>query len=139
MTNTGPFPSELIIRAQKPAELRWVAGNTQLYEVHEQPFVYQSLKYGRVEVPVGTLTDFASIPGLVHGLIDSDDKRIALPSVVHDYLYAIEGALPDGRTFTREQADDMLREGMLACGAGAVIANVVFAAVRVTGWASWGK
>lgn len=102
-------------------------------------FVYWSAKYGQIVVPTGLITDFASIPKILWNIIDPDDPRICFPSVVHDYLYSRKGDLGLGSrmTFNRQQADEVLQEGMQVCGAGKALALSVYYAVRIGGSSHW--
>jgi len=58
--------------------------------------------YG-ITVPIGFVTDFASIPVLLRSLINPVGK-IRPAALVHDYLYSILGKLKD-RTLTRKDCD----------------------------------
>ena len=109
----------------------------QLYEVAGD-FSYQSEKLGRIiTVPAGLVTDFASIPRPVWNVIDPEDPRIGWASVIHDYLYSHQGTLPDGFTYTREQADAVLREAMEVCGCESILRNIVYDAVELGGASHW--
>lgn len=132
------FEGDLVLRAFKPSELRWVDGSTQLYRL-EKPFAFVSPKYGRIEAAAGTVTDFASIPGFAHWFMDSDHRAILFGSVIHDYLYAIAGEIGDGRKFTRQEADEILREAMQVCGASKLQTAIVYRALRLGGAGSWGN
>ena len=132
------FTSQLFLRSLSVAEIMAGGGHVQLYEV-TQDFSYVSDKLGRtVTVPAKLVTDFASIPRVAWDLLDPEDPIIAWPSVVHDYLYTCQGTLPDGFTYTREQADSVLREAMEVCGAGFFIREAVYEAVEKFGDAHWG-
>lgn len=128
------FDSALDIRAYRPETL--APGERQLY-ILRSPLVYQSAILGEITVPIGTVTDFASIPRAALWYVDDDDPCILYPSVIHDELYTLGGRLADGRIYTRAQADAVLREGMLACGARADQATLVFGAVRMFGGSHW--
>ena len=98
--------------------------------------VYESQKFGRLVAPAGLVTDFASIPRIAFTWLDPEAPVIRLPSVIHDYLYSVSGRV--GRiAFTREMADEILRESMLACGARFTQAAVVHRAVRLFGGSHW--
>ena len=132
------FTSQLFLRSYSAAEITAKGGETQLYAV-TRAFRYVSDRLGRtITVPRGFETDFASIPRAAWEFLDPEDPIIAWPSVIHDYLYSCQGTLPDGFTYNRESADAVLREAMEVCGAGSVIRNTVYQAVRVGGEAHWG-
>jgi len=131
------FTTQLFLRSFSPDEIKAAGGERQLYEV-TQDFSYESEKFGRtITVPAGLVTDFASIPRAAWELLDPEDPVIAWPSVVHDYLYGCGGRLPDGTVYDRERADAVLREAMEACGAGSVIRESVYKAVRAFGGTHW--
>jgi hypothetical protein len=131
------FTSKLFLRSLSVQEIITAGRHVQLYEV-AQDFSYVSDKLGRtITVPAGLITDFASIPRVAWDLLDPEDPIIAWPSVVHDYLYTCNGTLPDGSTYTREQADAVLREAMEVCGAGLFIRESVYEAVEEFGGSHW--
>jgi hypothetical protein len=140
------FTSQLFLRSFSVGELAAAGSEVQLYEV-TQDFSYESDKLGRTVTvpgrsannPTGLVTDFASIPRIAWTLIDPEDPIIAWPSVIHDYLYSRQGTLPDGFTYTRESADAVLREAMEASGAGALIREAVYLAVRIFGGSHWSR
>jgi hypothetical protein len=132
------FTGKLFLRSYSAAEIKAKGGAKQLYAV-TRPFPYVSDKLGRtITVPRGFETDFASIPRAAWEFLDPEDPIIAWPSVVHDYLYACQGKLPDGFTYNRESADAVLREAMEFCGAPSMIRESVYQAVRAFGDSHWG-
>jgi hypothetical protein len=132
------FTSQLFLRSFSAAEVKAAGSKVQLYEI-TQPFSYVSDKLGvTITVPAGLVTDFASIPRAAWEFLDPEDPIIAWPSVIHDYLYTCKGTLPDGTKYTRTQADAVLREGMEACGAGSLIRQSVYQAVKAFGGSHWG-
>ena len=132
------FIGDLIIRALRVDELRQQDNpDKQLYQLVSE-LGYQSDKMGiTITVPAGMLTDFASIPRPVWDFLDPEDPEILYPSVVHDYLYTLKGTFPDGSTFTREQADSVLREAMELQGASSLVRETVYQAVRAAGGQFW--
>ena len=122
------FPSHLVIRALSPEEC---PSGRQLYKL-EQDFAYNSEAFGTITVPAGLVTDFASVPRLVWSYLSPEDPCILYGSIVHDFLYQRGGRLPL-RAFTRAEADALLREAMLDCGARPTQAAVVHAALRLFG------
>ena len=94
------------------------------------PLVYYSDILGRrLDVPAGFVTDFASVPRLpvVYLAAGGRGDRAA---VIHDWLYST-------RMVDRATADAVLREALLACGYGPVLANLFYAAVRIFGRGPW--
>lgn len=66
----------------------------------------------RLLVPKGNISDGASIPRMFWGLIGlRPDGLIRAGALIHDYLYAYEGALPEGAHSTYEgDFDDFMRD-----------------------------
>lgn len=130
------FIGQLKTTCLSPEEIKASGGQAALYQLLED-FAYHSDRFGLITVPAGLITDFASIPRAVKWYIDDDDPVILFPSVVHDYLYGLKGDLGNGVIFSRAQADDVLREAMLLCGARGAQAAVVYGAVRLGGGGHW--
>lgn len=91
---------------------------------------------GSFAIPAGFLTDAATVPRVVWGVLSPTDPDILYPSFAHDYLYAVNGAL-EGRVLSRKDCDAVLRELMLALGASPWKARLVYLAVRAGGGRAW--
>lgn len=100
------------------------------------PSAYESVEFGRIDVPAGFETDFASVPFAARWYVDSTDPDILFPAIVHDWLYQNRGQI-EGRTLSREQSDGVLREAMQAIGAPALKTRFAYRAVRLGGWHAW--
>jgi hypothetical protein len=112
---------------QGPLDVRYINGDT--WEL-TAPLVYVSSIAGRIEVPAGSHTDFASIP---RGLWNVEPKSAYAPAaVIHDYAYRT-GCLP------RDVADRVFREALEVLGCGKVKRNLMFAAVRAFGGRAYGR
>lgn len=91
------------------------------------PLVYWSDVLGRkVRVPKGFKTDYASVPRIVGAylMFGGKGKRA---SVVHDFLYS------GGLAVTRETADSVFREALIATGYSAFTVEAMYAGVRIGG------
>lgn len=130
------FPSKLFLRALAPDEIKGLGSDRALYEV-SAPFFFLSSILGQITVPSAFITDFASIPRPALWYMDDDDPGILFASVIHDWLYTNHGTLPGGLKYTRQQADQVLREGMKICGARADQLTAVYLAVRLGGDSHW--
>lgn len=132
------FTGQLVLRSLSAYEIRLMGRDVQIYR-SMQDYAYTSDKLGgkQVVVPAGFQTDFASIPRFAWSLIDPEDIIIAHPSYIHDFLYSMRGTLTDGFTYTREQADGVLREAMELCGASSIMRETVYDAVRNFGQPHW--
>lgn len=84
-------------------------------------------------VPAGFVSDCASIPRLLWGVIGNPfDSRWRRQSVLHDYLYA-EQPVP------RKAADLMFRDALLSGGLRPAKAWVMYIGVRIGGWLAWSR
>jgi hypothetical protein len=82
-----------------------------------------------VVVPAGFVTDFASTPRAIWGVLPPVGSY-QLPAVVHDFLYWDQGC-------TRQQADDLLRVAMAEHKVKAFERDVIWQAVRRFGDSAW--
>lgn len=93
--------------------------------------------FGRVEFPVGTVTDLGSVPHTLRFVPALDPQGPSRRGCVgHDYLYS-RGKWPDGRAVTRAEADEFLRVALLAEGVSAAVARSWWLGVRIGGWVPW--
>jgi hypothetical protein len=88
-----------------------------------------------ISVPVGFVTDFASVPWGFWN-IEPPLGQSGRAAVVHDYLYATRGL--DGR-YSRAQADAIFREALGVLGVARWKRRLLWAAVRVGGRGGWGR
>jgi hypothetical protein len=86
-------------------------------------------KYKRVDVPVGFVTDLASVPRIFWQFLPRDGKY-TYPAIVHDYLYWMQHQ-------PRESADDILRIGMEEFNIDNVVINAVYWGVKAGGRFAW--
>ncbi|TQK10709.1 DUF1353 domain-containing protein [Herbaspirillum sp. SJZ107] len=89
----------------------------------------QMRSYAPVVVPIGFVTDFASIPRVLWSLLPSDGPYV-YAAVVHDYLYW-EQHLP------RETADNIFKFLMQDFEVDVATLSTIYGGVRVGGWAAW--
>jgi len=82
-----------------------------------------------VTVPVGFVTDFASIPQIAWSLFPPDG-RYTYPAVMHDYLYWEQQT-------TRAQADEIFRLMMREFSVAAPAIATIYAGVRAGGGVAW--
>lgn len=128
------FLSPLVIRALSHEELTALDADRQLYALQSE-FVYDSEIVGRVTVPAGFVTDFASVPSASKWFVDDDSPEILFASIIHDYLYSWRASVD----CTRAQADAVLAEGMALCGASYFQRKIILLAVRTAGGSHWKK
>lgn len=92
------------------------------------PFEYHVGRYPSddvIRVPVGFVTDFASIPRLFWSIIPPHGSY-AKAAMVHDYLYTYG-------TNGRKYADDVFNEGMVVLGVSKLTRASMYWAVRIFG------
>ena len=98
------------------------------------PLVYQSDIVGRIVVPAGFCTDFASVPR-VPFIYELFGDRAHHESVIHDYLYRID-SIPEA---TYSQANDVFFEAMEVRGKGTVVRYGMWYGVCLGGWGAYHK
>lgn len=85
----------------------------------------------RITVPVGVLTDLASIPDFLKGIPALDvNGRSRSPAVLHDWLYRTH-------ELSRAQADGVFRAALLSRGVPKAAAWAFWAGVRLGGSAAY--
>jgi hypothetical protein len=95
-----------------------------------QPMTYSiGISNATMTVPVGFVTDFASIPQALQSIIRQNGLYL-LPAVVHDYLYWKQAC-------TREQADQIFMLAMIENKVADIHRFPMHAAVRAAGGFAW--
>lgn len=90
---------------------------------------------GIITVPTGFKTDLASIPKAFQNIFDPAGPWMPA-AIIHDFLYS---KFSDQHfKLSRKQCDDIFLEAMYNLGIGWE-RNVIYAAVRIGGWASFKK
>jgi len=112
------------------------AKGDQLYELL-QPFAFVSKQWGTIEVPIGFVTNFASVPKSLRNIVDDDDPCILYGSVIHDWLYTNKGTWSDYK-ITRSACDEVLCEAMALCHADTWKILAVRSTLQIFGAAHWG-
>lgn len=82
-------------------------------------------------LPVGFVSDLASIPKLLRNVLDVDG-RSRFPALVHDWLYS-------GRWTSRAFADAQLRSALIEYGETPVDASIYWCGVRTFGGIYWAR
>ena len=96
----------------------------------KQPLKYRiGISHDSVVVPVGFVTDLASIPPALQSIIQQNGPYL-LPAVVHDYLYWMQ-------TCTRDQSDRILLLAMIENDVGKFDRDAIYNAVRAAGSFAW--
>lgn len=109
------------------------------YWVVLRPLIFKSYNTGmEVVVPVGFLTNLASIPAPLRALIQVNGKH-RYAAILHDYLYANPVATQLGSEIelTRHQCDRFFDEAMAISGVGDARRRMMYAGVRVGGCIAW--
>lgn len=100
-------------------------------EIAWKPNPPQAADYRAVTVPVGFVTDFASIPRVFWSVLRPDGDY-AYAAVIHDYLYW-EQSIP------RKTADEILRFAMQDLHVKSAEISVIYDGVRLGGGIAWDK
>lgn len=121
---TAKFLSELDARLKDDDDI-WVL---------DSPLIYESDIVGKIIVPSGFETDFASVPRLpiIYALFGDRAHREA---VLHDYLYRID-SIPQA---SYSQANDVFFEAMKLRGKAFYIRYPMWWAVCAAGFTSYHK
>lgn len=82
-----------------------------------------------IDVPIGFMTDFASVPWFAQWWIPKWGKY-GNAAVIHDWLYWSHGR-------TKETSDRILLEAMAVMGVGEIRKYAIYVAVRLFGWWAW--
>src|SRR5215211_497015 len=82
-----------------------------------------------VKVPVGFVTDFASIPQTFWSFL-RPDGLYTFPAIVHDYLYWTQSV-------SREVADQIFRLGMEEFGVPNKVVSAIYRSVSLFGGSAW--
>jgi len=83
----------------------------------------------RIIVPVGFVTDYASIPRILQ-VIWSPQGRHSGAAIVHDYLYKQQKR-------SRKACDDIFFEAMVVLGVNKITCVCLYLGVRAGGWWTW--
>ncbi len=132
-----PLPFKVQAITIYEAERRgWVTDRS--YWQFLDPFRYVSAKWGAIDIPKDSYTDFASVPPKIHSIIDDDSPIILFPSAPHDFLFTkrpdkndTRGWLNDQKQLSLTEVNHVLTEAMAICGANLLTRNIVFAAVEL--------
>jgi hypothetical protein len=86
-------------------------------------------QYSPVSVPVGFVTDFASIPRIFWSLLPPDGSY-TYAAILHDYLYWVQDR-------PRETADEILKIAMQDLKIDTATVFAIYQAVRLAGQSAW--
>ena len=89
----------------------------------------QTPSYKRVDVPVGFVTDFASIPRVFFSML-RPDGNYTFAAIVHDFLYWSQDR-------SRDEADDIFRLSMQDLSIPSITIEAIYMGVRRFGESAW--
>lgn len=98
----------------------------------------------RVTVPVGFITDFASVPKVFHNILPPTGPY-GKAAVIHDMLYQTRlvgwtmESYSYARYVEREEADRIFKEAMEVLGVSSHTIRTMYWGVRLGGWATWNR
>jgi len=132
-----PFDSHLELR-HRPGHSRWEVIRPLHYRYCDPtpaPFDgYQPRTTHLIVVPIGYLSDLASVPRWARRLVDAQSPTTRRPSVVHDFIYTNQT-----HRFTKVEADRIFYEALLEEGTAKPLAWLMWKAVRIGGRGNWGR
>ena len=93
-----------------------------------------------ISVPIGTKTDFASVPQAFWWLFPPDGRYTGA-AVLHDYLYQKWGWVPDEREKprSRKECDGIFLEAMEVLGVNWWRRHIMYRSVRTFGWVGFNR
>jgi hypothetical protein len=115
------FLSDLCVR-DSVVEDEWVV---------ERPLIWFSPRFGRIVVPAEFITDLASVPKPLRPFLNTTGRSRKC-GVLHDYVYC-------DNDLTREDADQLLYDALVAEGVTPAVARIYWAGVRAGGWLYYNK
>lgn len=91
-------------------------------------------EFGRVDIPPGFITDFASTPQLMRmfKVFDPLSSGSIFGALPHDWLYCLQDR-------DRSVCDDILRKALIDSGMQPYAARMYWMGVRMGGWVPWRK
>ncbi|MGB0867156.1 MAG: DUF1353 domain-containing protein, partial [Granulosicoccaceae bacterium] len=108
-------------------------GNTWLLREEFAYYVGENPQENLVLVPVGFVTDFATVPVFMRWYINSWGKH-GNAAVIHDWLYWQQA---ERSGYSRAEADQIFLDGMLVLGVGQFRRHLIYWAVRLFGGWAW--
>jgi hypothetical protein len=115
--------TEPLVVTPLPDGKTWIILNDFGYEIGEEG------SGNTIDVPVGTYTDFASIPRTLWAVFPRWGKY-GNAAVIHDWMYWDQSR-------SRKEADDIFLEGMEVLKVPKWKRRAIYFAVRTFGWIAW--
>lgn len=133
------FPADPKVRELGPEEIR-ARGLPFTYwcEFLEDWRVWSPLT-GWFTIPKGFLSDGASIPFFLWGLISDTAPYILFAAYGHDFLFSVRGILPNGKKLGLRQANRCIVFWMKACSSALWRAAGVAFGLALGSWVYWNK
>jgi len=117
--------TENLIVSPLPDGRTWVLRKTFSYDVGEEG------SGETIRVPVGFITDFASVPRLFWSIFPKWGKY-GNAAVIHDYLYWVQD-----EQYPKKRADEIFLEGMLVLNVKKITAKILYWAVKYFAQSAW--
>jgi len=100
-------------------------------------FYYQTEGGLLITVPVGYITDFASVPRIFWSIFPPFDPYYGAPAVIHDFGYSTQGTFLCGASFNRAAVDRLFLDAMVVQDTERWRRDVIYRAVRLFGGSTW--
>lgn len=144
----GTFAGKLVLLPLFDTAHRPVTRDGRTLWSVERPFAYRTHAGDVITLPPGMITDLASIPRFVSPLLAPDGPWVQI-AVFHDLLYETSGtgvvwkghpsALSRPTPYTRDEADNLLRDGMGDLRINPAQAWAIYQGVHLGGKGGWGS
>ena len=95
-------------------------------------FLYEKNNGDIITVPVGYITDFASIPRLFWRVIGHPAGKHGKAAVIHDYLYSTH-------LYSKKESDKIFYNGMRVSGVSWIKVSLMYNIVKWFGKKDWKK
>lgn len=102
-----------------------------------QPFEVWSPLTGNIKVPIGFLSDGASIPEELWNFLSDTAPYVLFAGYAHDYIFSLQGILPNGTTLTREQCNQCIGYWMGVLGANTARIDAVLMGLAIGSKRYW--
>jgi len=113
------FVGDVVVKQETD---RWWRIQEEILYCHTQEIMFL--------IPKDFITDFASIPKVLWSLFSPVDPLYSKAAILHDRLY-------ETHETTRQEADALFYEAMMATGCDLIVRYTLWSAVRLFGGLAW--
>jgi hypothetical protein len=128
-TSLTPLAELKMLNGVDPDDLN--SNDWKTWILEEEVIYSQGPGSPAIVVPVGFMTDFASIPRPFRNWQQGSVGPQRIGAYLHDWLYSSQSSL------SRKHSDQIFRDAMDLAGARWFPRNAMYYALRVGGWFAW--